>query len=46
VEKANWPGPLSRHPFKKLVILENWESQFAGAQKQSLAGGVLEGIFE
>jgi hypothetical protein len=28
------------------VILENWEAQFAGAQNQSLAAGVLEEIFE
>jgi hypothetical protein len=46
VEKAIWPGPLSRHPFNKLVILESQETQFAGAQNQSLAAGILEGIFE
>jgi hypothetical protein len=28
------------------VILENWETQFAGAQNQSLAAALLEGIFE
>jgi hypothetical protein len=43
---ANWPGPLSRNSFNKQVILESWTSHFAGVQNQSLAAGVLEGIFE
>jgi hypothetical protein len=30
----------------KLGILESWETQFAGVKNQSLAAGVLEGIFE
>jgi hypothetical protein len=30
----------------KLVIFESWQTQFAGAQNQSLAAGVLVGIFE
>jgi len=28
------------------VILESWKMQFAGAQNQSLAASVLEGIIE
>jgi hypothetical protein len=32
--------------FNNHVISECWETQFAGAQNQSLAAGVLEGIFE
>ena len=32
--------------FNKLVILESWETQFAGVKNQSLAERDLEGIFE
>jgi hypothetical protein len=32
--------------FNNHVIFERWETQFVGAQNQSLAAGVLEGIFE
>jgi|HubBroStandDraft_2_1064218.scaffolds.fasta_scaffold2795228_1 hypothetical protein len=40
------PGQINGNPFNKQVILERRESQFAGAQNQSLPAGVLEGIFE
>jgi hypothetical protein len=32
--------------FNNQVIFERLKTQFAGAQNQSLAAGVLEGIFE
>jgi hypothetical protein len=46
--KAGASGPpyLPSRSFNKREILERHISQFAGAQNQSLAAGVLEGNFE
>jgi hypothetical protein len=40
------PPEIMSGRFNNQMILERWDAQFAVAQNQPLAAGVLEGIFE